>query len=55
MGSDEKGEGGEGGLEGGMGPEASQEGAREVSDVPRIIPGWKEVGWVSRCSLNVMW
>ena len=53
--NEEKG-GGEGVLlEGGAGPETSQEGGEEADLVPKIVPGWKGNELASKCSVKVTW
>ena len=53
--NEEKG-GGEGvSLEGGAGPETSQEGGEEADLVPKIVPGWKGDELASKCSVKVTW
>ena len=52
---EEKG-GGEGVLlEGGAGPETSQEGGEEADLVPKIMLGWKGDEFASKCSVKVTW
>ena len=52
---EEKGVGEGVSLEGGAGPETSQEGGEEADLVPKIVPGWKGDKLASKCSVKVTW